>query len=212
MRISSPSAFGKMDIPVCEIFDINFRDFAVFLFLSLQRSGPKYEVWALFLRWFLCFLLHVLLVALGHVWLFPIPWAEDHQAPLSMEFSRQAHWSRLIFPIPGDLPDPGSQTHVSCLSCILAGRFFSPEPPGMSPWTAEMWPASSLEDTSKKMLPASHMEVASSCSFWWIFFICIVFYVFVLFLSHSVTHTHTYTYILKTSLHNSLTMWLPQGL
>ena len=29
-----------------------------------------------------------------------------HQAPLSMEFSRQEHWSGLPFPSPGDLPDP----------------------------------------------------------------------------------------------------------
>ena len=28
------------------------------------------------------------------------------QASLSMEFSRQAYWSRLPFPIPGDLPNP----------------------------------------------------------------------------------------------------------
>ena len=30
-----------------------------------------------------------------------------HQAPLSMGFPRQEHWSRLIFPSPGDLPNPG---------------------------------------------------------------------------------------------------------
>ena len=30
-----------------------------------------------------------------------------HQAPLSMEFSRQEYWSVLPFPSPGDLPDPG---------------------------------------------------------------------------------------------------------
>ena len=29
------------------------------------------------------------------------------QAPLSMGFSRQEHWSGLPFPSPGDLPDPG---------------------------------------------------------------------------------------------------------
>ena len=28
------------------------------------------------------------------------------QAPLSMGFSRQEHWSGLPFPPPGDLPDP----------------------------------------------------------------------------------------------------------
>ena len=30
-----------------------------------------------------------------------------HQAPLSMEFSRQEYCSRLRFPLPGDFPDPG---------------------------------------------------------------------------------------------------------
>ena len=30
-----------------------------------------------------------------------------HQAPLSIEFSRQEHWSGLPLPSPGDLPDPG---------------------------------------------------------------------------------------------------------
>ena len=29
------------------------------------------------------------------------------QAPLSMELSRQAYWSGLPFPSPGDLPNPG---------------------------------------------------------------------------------------------------------
>ena len=30
-----------------------------------------------------------------------------HQAPLSMEFSREEYWSGLPFPSPGDLPDSG---------------------------------------------------------------------------------------------------------
>ena len=35
-----------------------------------------------------------------------IPQTVVHQAPLSLEFPRQAYWSRLPFP-SGDLPDPG---------------------------------------------------------------------------------------------------------
>ena len=34
-------------------------------------------------------------------------WTVAYQDPLSMKFSRQAYWSRLPFPFPGDLPDPG---------------------------------------------------------------------------------------------------------
>ena len=30
-----------------------------------------------------------------------------YEAPLSMEFSRQEYWSRLPFPSPGDLLNPG---------------------------------------------------------------------------------------------------------
>ena len=44
---------------------------------------------------------------LSHVWLFATPWTVAHQAPLSMEFSRQEYWSGLPFSSPGDLPDPG---------------------------------------------------------------------------------------------------------
>ena len=40
------------------------------------------------------------------------------QAPLSMGFSRQESWSGLPFPSPGDLPDPGIEPMVSCVSCI----------------------------------------------------------------------------------------------
>ena len=40
-----------------------------------------------------------------------------HQAPLSMEFSRQEYWSGLPFPPPGDLPDPGTELD-SLVSCI----------------------------------------------------------------------------------------------
>ena len=45
-----------------------------------------------------------------------------HQAPLSMGFSRQEHWSGLPFPSPGGLPDPG----IKPGSPALAGRFFTP--------------------------------------------------------------------------------------
>ena len=34
-------------------------------------------------------------------------WTAACQVPLSMQFSRQEYWSRLPFPSPGDLPNPG---------------------------------------------------------------------------------------------------------
>ena len=45
--------------------------------------------------------------ALSRVPLFATPWIAAHQAPLSMGFSRQEHWSGLPCPLPGDLSDPG---------------------------------------------------------------------------------------------------------
>ena len=36
-----------------------------------------------------------------------IPWTVVRQALLSMELSREEYWSRLPFPPPGNLPDPG---------------------------------------------------------------------------------------------------------
>ena len=35
------------------------------------------------------------------------PWTVACQVPLSMGFSRQQHWSGLLFPSPGDPPGPG---------------------------------------------------------------------------------------------------------
>ena len=46
-----------------------------------------------------------------------------------MEFSRQEYWSRLPFPPPGDLPDPGIEP-VSIMAPALAGELFTPVPPG----------------------------------------------------------------------------------
>ena len=43
----------------------------------------------------------------SHVRLFVTPWTVARQAPLFMGFSRQEYWSRLPFPSPKDLPNPG---------------------------------------------------------------------------------------------------------
>ena len=53
-------------------------------------------------------------------------WTLAWQTPLSMGFPRQEYLSRLPFPSPGDLPDPG----IEPMSPVLAGRFFTTEPPG----------------------------------------------------------------------------------
>ena len=61
---------------------------------------------------------------LRHVQLFATPGTIAHEAPLSMEFSRQESWSGLPFSPPGDLPDPGIKPG-SLMSPVLAGGFFT---------------------------------------------------------------------------------------
>ena len=62
----------------------------------------------------------------SHVQLFATPWTVTRQTPLSIGFSRQEYWSRLPFPPPGDLPNPG----IEPVSPALAGRYFTAEPSG----------------------------------------------------------------------------------
>ena len=54
------------------------------------------------------------------------PWTIPHQAPLSIEFSRQECWSGLPFPSPGDLPNPG----IEPASPALQADSIPSEPPG----------------------------------------------------------------------------------
>ena len=75
-------------------------------------------------------------ISLGHavcvlshfsrVQLFAAPWTVNHQAFLSMEFSRQEYWNGLSCPPPGIFPSQGLNPH---LLHWQAG----PEPPGKPP-------------------------------------------------------------------------------
>ena len=60
----------------------------------------------------------------GHVQLFVTLWTVTLQAPLSMGFSRQEHWSGLPCPSSADLPNPGIEP-TSLMSPALAGSFFT---------------------------------------------------------------------------------------
>ena len=51
--------------------------------------------------------------SLSYVWLFVTPWTVPCPSPLSIEFSRQEHWSGLPFPPSGDLPHPKDWTRIS---------------------------------------------------------------------------------------------------
>ena len=64
--------------------------------------------------------------SLSCVQLFGTLWTVAHQAPPSMEFSRQEYWSGLPFPSPGDLPDTGLEP----LSPAPQADSLQSEPPG----------------------------------------------------------------------------------
>ena len=54
------------------------------------------------------------------------------------ELSQQEYWSRLPFPSPGNLPDPGIQP-ASPVAPALAGGFFITEPPGKPLKEKQKW-------------------------------------------------------------------------
>ena len=62
--------------------------------------------------------------SLSRVQLFATPVAR--QAPLSQDFPSKIYWSRLPFPIPGTLPNPG----IESMSPARAGRVFITKPSG----------------------------------------------------------------------------------
>ena len=53
--------------------------------------------------------------------IFGTPWTVARQAPLSIRFPRQEYWKGVLFPAPGDLPDPG----IELVSHALVGGFFT---------------------------------------------------------------------------------------
>ena len=58
---------------------------------------------------------------LSHVQMLVTSWAAACKPPLSVGFSRQEYWSGLPFPLPEDLPNPGTEL----ASPALAGKLFT---------------------------------------------------------------------------------------
>ena len=70
---------------------------------------------------------------LSRVQLFATAWTIAHQAPPSMEFSRQEYWSGLPFPSPGDLLNPG----IKPWSHALWADALPSEPPWNQAFTSQ---------------------------------------------------------------------------
>ena len=81
--------------------------------------------WAVIKSSFYTFIVCVL-SHFSRVWLVATPWTVAHQASLSRGFSRQEYWNGLLFPSPGDLPDPG----IDPGSPALQEDSLLSEPPG----------------------------------------------------------------------------------
>ena len=90
-----------------------------------QPSRWKKKLWYIQMMTYCC----AMLSCFSHVWLFMMLWTVAHQAPLSMEFSRQEYWSGLPCPPPEDLPNPGIEP-ISLASPALQAGSLPSEPPG----------------------------------------------------------------------------------
>ena len=77
------------------------------------------------------------------VWFFATLWTVACQFSLSMGFFRQEYWSRLPFPPPGDLPDPGIEPK-SLMSPAFADGFFT----ARTTWEAPFIHISSVQSLS----------------------------------------------------------------
>ena len=91
--------------------------------------GHKAVLFAIYINYFHSSALKILmccsvLICISCVQLFATLWTVARQAPLSMGFFRQEHWSELPCHPPGDLPNPGIQPE-SLTSPVLTGRFLT---------------------------------------------------------------------------------------
>ena len=88
------------------------RAFAGSQKLNLNPNHAPTRHGALFTTTFISWILWLLCVCVSH------SVVSDSLRPheLSMKFSRQEYWSGLPFPSPGDLPNPGFRTRVSCIA------------------------------------------------------------------------------------------------
>ena len=84
---------------------------------------------------------------------FVTPWIAAHQAPLSLGFLRQGHWSALPVPSSGDLPNAGIEPKFSCIT----GGFYTAEPSGnfmqCTQCTQKVW------GRKKKNLPKFNFQI-----------------------------------------------------
>ena len=83
------------------------------------QPGSSMAACFIWIQSYCCGLTAVCAQLLSCVLLFATSWPVAHQAPLSMEFSRQEYWSEVVISSSRGSSQPRNQTHISCVSCIL---------------------------------------------------------------------------------------------
>ena len=124
LECSSGPPFSSLSLSLAVLCSISFftQSFYLFHHMSLDMWYPVSQIGVLILyigssvftssqR----FIKRMCVFGCSVVSLSVTPWTVAHQAPLSMEFSRQEHWSRLPFPSPGSLPYPGIKPKSAAL-------------------------------------------------------------------------------------------------
>ena len=104
------SCYFILSLGLCSNFTGN--TFCLPFSLQLEHTflSFNWQHWAL-PYWGQCLLLFCMPAqSLSGVHLFESLWTVAHQAPLSMEFSRQESWSGLSYPPPGDIPNQGIES------------------------------------------------------------------------------------------------------
>ena len=92
---------------------IHILSFGMSAFFSLYKNRSKNSLdgWTIIELYYFCMCAQ----SLSHDQVFLTSWTVAHQAPLSMEFSRQGYWRGLPFPPPWDLSNQGSNSRLLCL-------------------------------------------------------------------------------------------------
>ena len=100
--------------------------------------------------------------SLSHVGPYVTLWTVAHQAPLSMEFSRQEYQSGLPFPPLGELPDPEIEpaSPSSCTWQVDSLPLSYLKSPLIPFWDGKDWGGEERE--RKQLVPQSHVHTVSS--------------------------------------------------
>ena len=130
----------------------------------------------------------------SHVWLFVAPWTIAHQAPLSMEFSRQEYWSSCHFLLQGILLTQGSNPKVSNCNrgfinllavlflvfwCFVVKCIYTEDCYVFLKYTLwhDAMPSLFLVTFLVLKLALSEVNMVITLIFFWLLFACISFYI-----------------------------------